>query len=280
MEVGGKKDWEKSRKSRADKNTVYRALFSVLGALLVYEAGKMAGLLLSGVLLGGGENMEGMLDSGLTGGLANLIMILAGGLACFAVWKPFFHFLPQKRTDRKEILSFVIMAAALALGLNILMAFLQLDRFSETFREVSRAQADVPLWLGIVLYGLAAPFSEELVFRGIIYGKARDIFGAPAAMVFSGLIFGIYHGNLVQGIYAALLGTVLAWTMEHAGSLLAPMIFHGIGNITVFLLINAAGLGGGLARPWICAVLLFLSAACFRRLLKGGKAGNIQNSIR
>ena len=171
------------------------------------------------------------------------------------------------------------MAAALALGLNILMAFLQLERFSETFREVSRAQADVPLWLGIVLYGLAAPFSEELVFRGIIYGKARDIFGAPAAMVFSGLIFGIYHGNLVQGIYAAFLGTVLAWTMEHTGTLLAPMIFHGIGNITVFLLINAAGLGGALARPWICAALLFISAVCFRRLLKGGKAGKSQSSI-
>ena len=168
---------------------------------------------------------------------------------------------------------FHLSAAALALGLNILMAFLQLDRFSETFREVSRAQADVPLWLGIVLYGLAAPFSEELVFRGIIYGKARDIFGAPEAMVFSGLIFGIYHGNLVQGIYAAFLGTVLAWTMEHTGTLLAPMIFHGIGNITVFLLINAAGLGGALARPWICAALLFISAVCFRRLLKGGKAG-------
>ena len=119
----------------------------------------------------------------------------------------------------------------------------------------------------------------ELVFRGIIYGKARDIFGVPAAMVFSGLIFGIYHGNLVQGIYAAFLGTVLAWTMEHTGTLLAPMIFHGIGNITVFLLIDAAGLGGALARPWICAALLFISVVCFLQLLKGGKAGKSQSSI-
>lgn len=171
MRISGKKETEKNIKGRADKNTVYRALFSVLGALLVYEAGKMAGLLLAGALIGGGENAEEMLNSGLTGGLANLIMILTGGLACFALWKPFLHFRPAKQTDRKEILPFFIMAAALALGLNILMAFLQLDRFSETFREVSRAQADVPLWLGIVLYGLAAPFSEELVFRGIIMEK-------------------------------------------------------------------------------------------------------------
>lgn len=131
MRISGKKETEKNIKGRADKNTVYRALFSVLGALLVYEAGKMAGLLLAGALIGGGENAEEMLNSGLTGGLANLIMILTGGLACFALWKPFLHFRPAKQTDRKEILPFFIMAAALALGLNILMAFLQLDRFSE-----------------------------------------------------------------------------------------------------------------------------------------------------
>ena len=115
MKIGGKKETEKNIKGRADKNTVYRTLFSVLGALLVYEAGKMAGLLLAGALIGGGENAEEMLNSGLTGGLANLIMILTGGLACFALWKPFLHFRPAKRTERKEILPFFIMAAALAL---------------------------------------------------------------------------------------------------------------------------------------------------------------------
>ena len=117
MKIGGKKETEKNIKGRADKNTVYRTLFSVLGALLVYEAGKMAGLLLAGALIGGGENAEEMLNSGLTGGLANLIMILTGGLACFALWKPFLHFRPAKRTERKEILPFFIMAAALALGI-------------------------------------------------------------------------------------------------------------------------------------------------------------------
>lgn len=272
MESSGKKEMEKNRKSRADKKSVYRALFSVLGALLVYEAGKMAGLLLVGVLLGIGDNSGEMLQSAGNGGLANLIMILAGGLACFAVWKPYLSFSVPKRADRKGIVPFLILAAALSLGMNILLALLQLDRLSETFQEVSRAQAAVPLWLGIVLYGLAAPFSEELVFRGIIYGKARDIFGAPAAMIFSGLVFGIYHGNLVQGIYAALLGIVLAWTMERTGTLLAPMLFHGIGNITVFILINAAGLGGALAKPWTGAALLLISAACFWLLQKGSKS--------
>ena len=107
MKIGGKKETEKNIKGRADKNTVYRTLFSVLGALLVYEAGKMAGLLLAGALIGGGENAEEMLNSGLTGGLANLIMILTGGLACFALWKPFLHFRPANGRNGKKYCRFL-----------------------------------------------------------------------------------------------------------------------------------------------------------------------------
>lgn len=36
----------------------------------------------------------------------------------------------------------------------------------------------------------------------------------------SGLIFGIYHGNIVQGIYASILGTAFAWILEMSGGYL------------------------------------------------------------
>lgn len=82
-------------------------------------------------------------------------------------------------------------------------------------------------------------------------------------MVFSGVVFGIYHGNLVQGIYASLLGIMLAWVTERSGTLLAPVIFHGIGNLAVFFLIDVAGLGSILAQPLVCVGLLAISGVCF-----------------
>ncbi|URW85751.1 hypothetical protein M5E86_19335 [Blautia wexlerae] len=39
----------------------------------------------------------------------------------------------------------------------------------------------------------------------------------------SGLIFGIYHGNIVQGIYASILGTAFAWILEMSGNTYSSM---------------------------------------------------------
>lgn len=251
----------------SERPQIFRTMLSVIAALLVYEAGKAGGLMLAGLLLGyggsGGGTDAGTVNSGLTGGLANLFMTLTGGLACLAVWRASLDFRFRKRPAWKRILPFIILAAALSLGLNIIIAYLNLAQHSQTFQQVAKEQAAVPLWLGICLYGFAAPFSEELVFRGIIYGKSKEVFGAPVAMVFSGVVFGIYHGNLVQGIYASLLGVLLAWVTERSGTLLAPIIFHGIGNLAVFFLIDVAGLGSILAQPLVCAGLFAVSGVCF-----------------
>ena len=251
----------------SDKPQIFRTMLLVIAALLVYEAGKAAGLMLAGLLFGSGGSTGGMdagtVNSGLTGGMANLLMTLTGGLACLAVWRSSLNFRVKKRPAWKHILPFIILAAALSLVLNIVIAYLGLAQHSQTFQQVAKEQAAVPLWLGICLYGFAAPFSEELVFRGIIYGKSKEVFGAPVAMVFSGVVFGIYHGNLVQGIYASLLGIMLAWVTERSGTLLAPVIFHGIGNLAVFFLIDAAGLGSILAQPLVCVGLLAISGVCF-----------------
>ena len=240
----------------SDKPQIFRTMLSVIAALLVYEAGKAAGLILAGLLFGYGGSTGGMdagtVNSGLT-----------GGLACLAVWRSSLNFRLGKKPGWKWIPPFILLAAALSLGLNIIIAYLGLAQHSQTFQQVAKEQAAVPLWLGICLYGFAAPFSEELVFRGIIYGKSKEVFGAPVAMVFSGVVFGIYHGNLVQGIYASLLGIMLAWVTERSGTLLAPVIFHGIGNLAVFFLIDVAGLGSILAQPLVCVGLLAISGVCF-----------------
>ena len=51
------------------------------------------------------------------------------------------------------------------------------------------------------------------------------------AAVISGLIFGIYHGNMVQGIYASILGTAFAWILEMSGNIYSSMLLHMGANI-------------------------------------------------
>ena len=65
--------------------------------------------------------------------------------------------------------------------------------------------------LSMFLYvGIFAPIVEEFMFRGAIYDSLLP-FGKRFAMVSSALLFGLFHGNLVQIPFAFLTGLVLAY---------------------------------------------------------------------
>ena len=51
------------------------------------------------------------------------------------------------------------------------------------------------------------------------------------AIVISALIFGIIHGNVVQGIYAFIIGICLAYIYERYNTLLAAVLFHMSANL-------------------------------------------------
>ena len=253
------------------KNHGWRTAGTLIAALLLYEIGKLAGALAAQLLLpASGE------------GGRSLLMQIAGGGLVYLIWRRELGAEKRKSVGKAGIWMFLLSVTS-ALGLNLLLALSQITTLSGSFQETAAAQAAVPVWLGIVLYGLAAPFSEELLFRGIFYRKAREAFGGKmageterqnravrarrAAAVVSSLMFGIYHGNLVQGIYAFLIGMLLCLVYERTGRLLAAALFHGAGNLAVYLLIDVAGIGEYLsfgAAVGLCALLLAAAALCLK----------------
>ena len=83
---------------------------------------------------------------------------------------------------------------------------------------------------------ILAPIGEELAFRGLAYRRIRDFLPAWAAILLSSLAFGVYHGNVLQGIYASLLGCVLAYSYEKFQNIVAPILIHIFANATSCLL--------------------------------------------
>ena len=81
-----------------------------------------------------------------------------------------------------------------------------------------------------VATSIIAPVIEELFFRGLIYGRLRQAMKPIVAILISSLLFGIFHGNIVQGIYAFLIGFVLALVYEKTGALWLSMLGHALIN--------------------------------------------------
>ncbi len=89
---------------------------------------------------------------------------------------------------------------------------------------------------GLFLYGILSPLVEEAVFRGLIYNRMKRCFNYPIALILSSLLFGCYHGNLVQAVYGTLLGIIIAYTYELYESFAAPVLFHTVANVSVYVL--------------------------------------------
>lgn len=86
-----------------------------------------------------------------------------------------------------------------------------------------------PVWFIGTL--ILPPLVEEIIFRGLIFGYLKKA-GACfiAANLIQAILFGIYHMNLVQGIYAAVLGFLLGYLAWRYESLIAPMVLHAFFN--------------------------------------------------
>ena len=80
--------------------------------------------------------------------------------------------------------------------------------------------------LFVMLYMvICAPFMEEYVFRKLIVERTIK-YGQGVAVVISGLMFGLFHGNLNQFVYAFTLGCFLAFLYVKTGKLKITIAIH------------------------------------------------------
>ena len=87
----------------------------------------------------------------------------------------------------------------------------------------------------LIMSVVIAPFIEEFVFRGIFYRGLRRRGRIAEPVLISALMFGLYHGNITQFIYASVLGIFLALAVDASGSVWS--------SVTIHLLFNAIGTG-------------------------------------
>lgn len=126
--------------------------------------------------------------------------------------------------------------------------------------------------LCILCIAFVGPLCEELVFRvGILRSLYRA--GAPLwlAVGLSGVLFGLVHGNLEQGVPAIFSGLLLGALYVRTGNLRLCLPAHVANNLASVLLL-LAGLGDAALPLWLCIALLVASIVLFYPVFKSRHA--------
>jgi len=168
--------------------------------------------------------------------------------------------------------------AGMALGLNMLAELAAVTDMSPAYEEVARKQHSASLLIGLICYGVVAPIAEELLFRGVIYGNLRRMIRLIPAAGVSAALFGFYHGNTVQGIYAFVMGCLIVYGYEYFGDFRAAAGVHMGANILVYVLGSAGFAPSGIAGVLVCALSLVCAVGSLY-LLQRQRSGQGGNSL-
>lgn len=104
--------------------------------------------------------------------------------------------------------------------------------------DSSRAGAFVAFFLVVTL---VAPAVEELTYRGLGVSLLMP-YGAPLAILVTGLLFGAAHGLVVALPILAIFGIVVAWVRLRTDSIYPPALLHGAFN-AIALVVSVSGVG-------------------------------------
>ena len=125
----------------------------------------------------------------------------------------------------------------------------------------------------VLIVCVVGPFVEELVFRKQLIDRTR-IYGEELSVLFSAIMFGLFHGNLKQGVYAALLGLLLGYVylrtrnilynfgihacVNFVGGVIAPAVVTGESTGDLTNLYEMTELPVSLFLFGFCVIVLFL----------------------
>jgi membrane protease YdiL (CAAX protease family) len=83
--------------------------------------------------------------------------------------------------------------------------------------------------------GVLAPVTEEVVFRGLVFGYLRR-WGLPAALLISTALFAAIHPGPAIPATQIVGGAVFALAYHRGKSLMVPIVIHMLGNLSIFTL--------------------------------------------
>lgn len=160
------------------------------------------------------------------------------GLLIFGVWY-YFGFYKNKKTvgqsmKNKDIVFLGIFSIGFQLLISGILSMLLewkpewMNNYMELMDKAGFSSLE---FFSMIAAVFIAPVGEELIFRGITMEMAKKR-GEKfwAANIIQAMAFGLCHLNVVQGIYAFVLGLAIGYIKEAYGHIKACILFHFLFN--------------------------------------------------
>lgn len=246
---------------------IWRVIYPALTFFAIYLL-----VIYGGIMFFASNGHVWTLDAVMSGNFA-LITCIALLISLFIEY--FFYrndYVIKSHTQIKKPLNIVILiifGALLAHGLSILVTFLNLDGILGNYNNIESEIFGTNAIFVIIRVILLTPVVEELIFRGLTFNRLKKYTNFWVAALVSSALFGFYHMNLAQGIYAFLYGMVICLIYDIFQNLWAPILLHFAGN-TLSVILQYSGLYYPAVWIYILVMVLTLGicAALYFRFFK------------
>ncbi len=232
--------------SLAGQLLVGAAVMIVYGLLAVFQAAMQG-------ITDHGQLEDYILERMMDGTALGILIYHVIAVVLFGVWYYFGCGKPKPVSPAKVfrgktipvtvILGFGMCACANAM---VLAAEYVVPQLIQEYMELAEAAGLGTNVFTIVASVLIAPVGEEILCRGITFHYAGKVVEGmkskrAAFWIANGLqafCFGVMHGNLVQGVYAFVLGLCLGWLRFRYNSLYPAMAAHFLVNFSSTFVID------------------------------------------
>lgn len=112
------------------------------------------------------------------------------------------------------------------------------ESYNKVNESLSSAHGSILAMISVVIL---MPMFEEILFRGLIFNELRKNVNIVVAIILQALIFAVFHGNILQGIYTFILGIILSllymWTKSLWANILCHIVYNLFGTIIIPILL-------------------------------------------
>ena len=171
-----------------------------------------------------------------------LTCLLLAGIVCIIPMLQIYQSYPKLCVDQKitkklilQYLLWILAIVLLGILMNIILTNSPLVKISSAFTHSSQILTDGNIVIKIICNCLVIPILEELLLRGIIAGQLYIWYGPIPAVIISAIFFGILHNNIVQFIYAVVVGLGLGLMFVKSKRLSLCIIAHCMINLMVII---------------------------------------------